>query len=758
VAVFRPRPRQVEVLQYTHGTMGVSAVPGSGKTQTLSLLAAQIISGDLLADDQEVLVVTLVNSAVDNFANRVGGFVQDFGLLPNLGYRVRTLHGLSNDIVRERPDLVGLSDDFQIVDERAADQIREDASLAWLRSHPNDLDEFIDPDFDEKRRDWVRRDRLPDLASSIALSFIRYAKDRRLEPDQIREQLEDLPVPLPLAQMGCDIYTDYQRALTYRGAVDFDDLIRYALRALESDPSYLERLQYRWPYILEDEAQDSSQLQEIMLRKLAGPQGNWVRVGDPNQAIFETFTTADPKFLRRFMDQADFPRQLPNSGRSTHSIIDLANFLIDWTQTSHPTEMVQDALAPPYIEPTPPGDPQPNPVDQPEGIFLVDQKYTAREEIMEVADSLERRLPDHRDATVAVLVPRNQRGFEMVNELKRRQIEVVELLRSTSPTRLAAGSLGNVINALADPKSPRKLATAYKVWRREDRHKGSATTRYRKVAETLRKCRHVEDYLWPHPGRDWLEDLQRADLDPAIYEELLAFREIARRWQGTALLPIDQIILTLAQDLFTEPTELAIAHKLAVTLRRLSEDHQEWRLPDLTEELAVIARNERRFLGFSDQDTGFEPERHRGKVVVATMHKAKGLEWDRVYLMSVNNYDFPSGLDYDRYISEPWYLRGHLNLEAEALSQLDHAFSPDLYEWYQEGVATQQARIDYVAERLRLLYVAITRAKQELVITWNTGRQGNLQPAIPFLELQNFWGTRLDRTGDQDPSSGKPSL
>ena len=128
------RPKQQAVLNYQHGKMGVSAVPGSGKTYILSLLAAQIIDRGELDDDQEVLIVTLVNSAVDNFSSRISSFVQDFGLLPHLGYQVRTLHGLAHDIVRERPSLVGLTDNFQIVDERAADQIRQDAALAWLRS------------------------------------------------------------------------------------------------------------------------------------------------------------------------------------------------------------------------------------------------------------------------------------------------------------------------------------------------------------------------------------------------------------------------------------------------------------------------------------------------------------------------------------------------------------------------------------------------------------------------------------------------
>ena len=55
--------------------MGISAVPGSGKTHTLSMLAAKLVSSETLAEDQEVLIVTLVNSAVDNFAARVAGFL-----------------------------------------------------------------------------------------------------------------------------------------------------------------------------------------------------------------------------------------------------------------------------------------------------------------------------------------------------------------------------------------------------------------------------------------------------------------------------------------------------------------------------------------------------------------------------------------------------------------------------------------------------------------------------------------------------------
>ena len=258
------------------------------------------------------------------------------------------------------------------------------------------------------------------------------------------------------------------------------------------------------------------------------------------------------------------------------------------------------------------------------------------------------------------------------------------------------------------------------------------------VARSLRRCDRTEDFLWPRLGRDWLDQVEPTTEYLGIREHLEAFRQTVRRWQQATLLPIDQLILTLAQDLFREPADLAMAHKLAVLLEHVSQRHADWRLPELTAELAEIARNERRFIGLSDADTRFDPQRHKGKVVVATIHKAKGLEWDRVYLMSVNNYDFPSGLPHDQFIAERWFVRDSLNLEAEALSQLEAAVKPANV-GYQEGQATQDARLAYAGERVRLLYVGITRARKELIITWNAGPRGDLQPAVPLTALLTFW-------------------
>src|SRR5512143_346489 len=261
---FTPRPSQENILRYNGGRLGIAAVPGAGKTHILSALAAKLIQEGRLGDDQEVLIVTLVNSAVDNFETRIKRFF-DNPLKALYKYRVRTLHGLAHDIVREKPGRVGLDERFGIVDEREADFIRREAVKAWLGAHPATLDDYLDPGMEEQKRDWVRRDQLPDMISNLALAFIRSAKDRRLTPEKLRALLDRQPAPLPLAELGWEIYADYQRALAYRAAVDFDDLIRLALDIFESDQEYLERVRYRFPYILEDEAQDSSRLQQDIL-------------------------------------------------------------------------------------------------------------------------------------------------------------------------------------------------------------------------------------------------------------------------------------------------------------------------------------------------------------------------------------------------------------------------------------------------------------------------------------------------------------
>ncbi len=738
--MFKPRPKQAAVLAYRGGKMGVSAVPGSGKTATLAYLAAQLVAQGDLADDQEVLIVTLVKSAVGNFSKSLATYLkEEFDLLPGFGYRVRTLHGLANDIVRERPALAGLADDFTVLDERAADDILQDAVDAWVRTHPTAPDSYLSDD--HYANAYTRNTHWGNTVKAMANNFIRQAKDMQCTVADVDHLLKNSDRRLPLAEMCTDIYEQYERSLQYRGAIDFQDLIRLALHVLKADHHYLARLRHRFPYVLEDEAQDSSKLQEDILRLLVGDAGNWVRVGDPNQAIYETFTTADPKYLRDFLEEPDVQaRTLPNSGRSSLSIIKVANQLIRWSlEHPHPAVRAKRPLTPPYIEPTPPDDPQGNPPDDPHQIHLRPEKYTGDSERGAIVRSLQNWLPDHPTHTCAVLLPINSSGAKMVQALRDANIDYVENLKSTSSTRKIVGALLYVIKYLENPKHSANLAAVYRVWRRDERGDDESERQIDNIAKGLRKIKRVEDYLHPRI-EDWLDE--QADDNDSLRAHLDTFRTIVRRWQAAADLPIDQLLLTIGADIFHTDHEIATAYSVALYLRRFAEQQPDAQLPAYTAELRAIASGKRSFSGMGDDDDAFDPDQHPGKVTVTTMHKAKGLEWDRVYIMAANNYNYPSGDVFDNFIGEKWFLRDDLNLEAEARAQLDALVTQTPY---QEGAATEDARVEYVAERLRLLYVGITRAKRELIITWNTGRKGEQVTARPVTALYDWWQGARDR-------------
>ena len=760
---FTPRQDQQKILAFieTGGRLGVAAVPGSGKTAILSYLAARLVR-EKIRGDEEVLIVTFANSAVDNFARRIRGFLtshaddQTTPLLPDVGYRVRTLHGLAHDVLRERPALLGLPEDFAIIDDRVSDQLLGDIAANWVKANPLLLDAFVDLTLDENRRKWVARERWPELVKSMARSFIRRAKDLQLTPRELHDRLPDTSGAWQIGKMGFDIYEDYERALSYRGGIDFDDLIRLALLGLQTDGQLLDRLRARWPFILEDEAQDSSELQEKILRLLTD-RGNWVRVGDPNQSINTTFTTSSIRYLNEFLEEPDVVAQpIYYSGRSNQRIIDLANFLIDWTMVDHPNPTVKaNAFRLQHIQPTPPDDPQPNPIDTPDDIVtLYHQPLSPERELEVVIKSIARWLPEHLDRTVAVLVPDNQRGFKVAEQLKAQDIPHDEMLRSTSGTREAARALGHILRYLAAPLSGPLLSQVYRVYSTrfevEEADEDAFNALQKAVMGGLRRCEKVEAYLWPRPDLDWLAEYKPALEDQAIRSELIDFRKTITRWlEASTQLPIDQLILTIAQDLYQSADveqvarDLALAHKIAVVLRQIANDHPDYRLPGLAAELDRVANNEQRFIGFGEDDLGFTPR--PGRVTVATMHKAKGLEWDRVYLLGVNNYDFPSGEAHDTYRSETWYIRDGLALEAEAVAQVE---AIQRRESYLLSIATQKARTDYVEERLRLLYVGITRAKRELIITWNTGSRDDSprQPAAPFIALYTFLENGRDDT------------
>ena len=728
------RQSQAEVLRYRSGWMGISAVPGSGKTWTLSQLAAKLLLTVDLQPDQEILVVTFANSAVDNFTSRIGALAREYGLLEGYGYRVRTLHGLAGDIIRERPELAGLGNDFRILDDEDANSILEELSFDQLKAREDFFLSLLSADISPKKGQDIIRDLkhgMPALLKDLANSFISSAKNTGQMPADLAN-LQKSRLVTPLLQICLDIYKAYQDRLKLLGAVDFNDLIHLAWKCLQTDPDLVRQLAHRWPFILEDEAQDSSKQQQAILQILAEQTGNWVRVGDTNQAIYQSFTTADPRLLKEFLTRPDVIHlDLPESGRSCQKIIDLANRLNAWVQTSHPNQAVRDALTKPFIIPTKPGDPQQNPSCCSDSLEIITQPFTSDQELGFIVRQTKTWLKDHPQDTVAVLALVNARVNKIAETLKANKIDYVDILMKVPrETRETIGTLVNLLKLIYYPLDKKVAVKALQVFYRHFRGDDALSQAVSSANGWLQTLQNLEDFFYPVED-DPLEEFSYSDPDTA---SLLAdFRAAVHRWHQASYLPFDQLMLVISQDLPLEAFELATIHKASSFIKTQVDNHPEWTPPQLIDALTDIAKNERNFFSVSENQDTFNPESYRGKVVLCTCHKAKGLEWDKVFLTSVNNYDYPSGADKDSYISEKWYILDRRNLQAEILAELNLLVSNRTDRVAYPGIGRLDARNELIRDRLRLLYVGITRAKSSLTLSYNTGV--NLSPAVAFKAL-----------------------
>ncbi len=720
---FAPRSSQVEILKYRSGYMGISAVPGSGKTQTLSALAVELIASGMITDEQEILVVTMTNSAVENFRQRIQSLLYEKGLLSSFGYRVRTLHSLALDIVRERPDLANLSDKFVIIDAQESASIIDQIVTNYLSTNQEvtrlySANDYLNNDSVKHFKDWKW------LLVKTMPSFIKQAKDLHYTPAILQNLMAELSIDEPALNIAISLYSQYQEMLAYRSAVDFDDMIRYCDIVLDSDPTFLERLRRQWPYVLEDEAQDSSRLQEIVLQKIVGQNGNWVRVGDPNQAIYESFTTANPQFLTDFLEATNtLSLELPHSGRSSKSIINLANHLISWSNSSsNPNPNLKGALREPYILTTPPGDPQPNPEDHPEYIYVQNMPLSSIQETHRVIQSLVNWSMQGKQETLAVLTPDNKRGIEIVEELRKKNVDVVEFLRTNQDERDITQIIASIYAHLDKPLAPHEFSNLYDSCRdylfpgeiNKDIHS--------EIVDVLYRYYPIERLLYPQGQAERDEVLALFNNDSIQYQYFADFSHYVRQWHSAATLPPDQFVLSQLIEFCRTKGEIDYLQKLSQYLNRYMKTHVSWSFGGIALELNTILTSRISINNNRSDENSFDPDEHRGKVVVTTMHKAKGLEWDRVYLLSLNNYDFPFDLPGDSFMGEYDFVKDDLNFEIELTSKLVHLHNNDINQISQWGEATRAARTQYASERIRLFFVGITRAKQALSMTWNTGR------------------------------------
>jgi DNA helicase-2/ATP-dependent DNA helicase PcrA len=646
------------------------------------------------------------------------------------------------------------ANDLVVLDDVQSANYLQTAGNNWIDAHPELWNAFL-PD-----RSPSMAARWREITERTARVYIQTAKNERYRPEVIQQRLIE-PAAQPddaymLLWVLNGIYARYQGILDRQGALDFDDLIWQAADLMVSRPDLAAAFRQRWPYVLEDEAQDSVPLQSDLLSELtAGPAGNWVRVGDPNQAITSSFTAAHPRFFNAFIDEpqvAFFP--LPNSGRSAPLIYAAANRLVNWVCDRHPVpEVRSNAFRRQEILPTPTGDAQPNPPDEEAGLRI--RVYTQREEeeLPEIARLAHLYAEKYTERTVAILTPTNRVGYDLSEQLDTREAPYDNLLRGGGREREIASVLHGLMGLLADPLDTRQLAQAHRALFElghpvagmtpagdgaggqladdsfVDTETGAGGWELSRFHALLRSIPRPEILLFPDEQESLAAALPGEVATETDIRRLHTFLPFVRRLFALRPLPIDDLVLALADELFaasmwtgegpaTEPSrapmreaDLSTAHRIAAVLRRWHDLHPEWRLPEMAAALAEVAAGRRTLPLISPTEMGYEPQ--PGRITLTTQHGAKGLEWDAVFLVGIDNFWIPGDLDAP-FLGSYDFLGG--DPIAEATAQLKGLMTGDA-DLYPGRTATDSAHIAVICERLRLLYVGITRARRYLHIS-----------------------------------------
>ncbi len=783
------RPGQQRLADWQGGPLAVSAVPGSGKSTGMAIATAILLgqrrqNAQLFVEqtsplpspspsvDQpgQLVLVTFTRSAAANLKTKIRQHLRELSIVPN-GFVVYTLHGLALNIATRHPELSGLNlDQMTLVSPSQSHRLIRSCVEQWIVANPSHYQRLLEGrQFDGEETERLRRQSvlrteiLPDLAHTV----IREAKSSGLLPKDLQGLYQNIPQPeasnageevedYQVLAIAAGLYEQYQILMKRRGWIDYDDMILAALRVLSNDNAR-QLWQTQVMAVFEDEAQDSSPLQTRLLEILAADPGDrdtlhLIRVGDPNQAINSTFTPADPLFFRQFCAHCQQQGQLAEmdqAGRSTASIMNAANFMLSWvnqkygsippdaqaypdaqTYFDRPTSLPTTPFRPQVIHPVAPNDPQADANPTPEGSGL--EIYTPRD-IYHTVELMGQRVvqlfQQHPDERAAILVRENKQGRFIADllrhperhhlkvDLSQAGIEIYDVGQRDRNSHIPAEILA-LLQFLDRPHSPDQLKAALQVLVERQ----LIPTQDLNVLISL-----PEQFLYPGP------------LDPLQPEPILQARRYCCALLRARLeLPLYQLIPFLAMTLKYDQAELATADKLADRIAQQTAGANS--LGASLEALGEIVSSER-FEPVETDDTEARYTRP-GQLTIITMHKAKGLDWDYVFLPFLHENLIPGS----HWIPPQTQFLGDFSLAEVARAQLRASVHQE-YPLPDVATAWDRARALKTAEEFRLLYVAMTRprkllwmsAAQKAPFSWN--KPENLDdrapcPVLPALRRQ----------------------
>ena len=287
-------PAQREAVLTTEGPLLVLAGAGSGKTRVLTFRIAHML-GDLGVKPWQVLAITFTNKAAAEMRERLAALIPS----GTRGMWVCTFHAMCVRMLREDTDLLGYTGQFTIYD--------DDDSKRMVRDIMQAL--------------GIEQKQFP---INMIRSKISSAKNAMIGPEDMLKSADS-----PNDKKAAQVYLELERRLRAANAMDFDDLLVRALELLRTRPEVLDKYQERFRYISVDEYQDTNHVQYEIANLLAAKYQNLMVVGDDDQSIY-SWRGADITNILDF--EKDFKNcktvKLEQNYRSTGHILSAANAVV----------------------------------------------------------------------------------------------------------------------------------------------------------------------------------------------------------------------------------------------------------------------------------------------------------------------------------------------------------------------------------------------------------------------------------------------
>ena len=273
---------QLELIGHLDGPARGIAGPGTGKTLAVALRGTNILLQGL-ASPEELVLCTYSRAAARELRQRFITLATDAGYMGDLSrVRIGTIHGLCRRILRSHARRAGLRRNFTVLGEE------EQYSLLSGR-----FDDVFGPDLDILEREgWRWKE--PRLVIRYALKYFARVCDELIDPAELVHSHD----PFHAALGRC--YLRYRDLLLDEGVADFDHLQRWAAELLEND-RIADPISDGIRYLVCDEYQDTSTVEELLLRRLSRSHGNICVVGDDDQSIYR-FRGASVRNLLEFPD------------------------------------------------------------------------------------------------------------------------------------------------------------------------------------------------------------------------------------------------------------------------------------------------------------------------------------------------------------------------------------------------------------------------------------------------------------------------